>query len=151
MTLEQYAYIAEILGVVLVVASLIYLARQIGQNTEMMRAESRNVISVRHQEELFAFLDHPDIFGSLMDATASDETIRHHAWLIAHIRGREHEWFQVQSGALDPTAWRSYASALSLVLSTPHNRAWWGVMKKAFDSDFVAQVDDPPRAIVWCR
>ena len=42
MTLEQYAYIAEILGVVLVIASLVYLARQLKQTTEMMRVGAAN-------------------------------------------------------------------------------------------------------------
>ncbi len=38
MTLEQYAAIAEIIGVILVIASLVYVARQLGQNTATMRA-----------------------------------------------------------------------------------------------------------------
>lgn len=37
MTLEQFAYVAEILAALGVVASLIYVARQLGQNTAMMR------------------------------------------------------------------------------------------------------------------
>ena len=37
MTLEQYAAIAEIVGLILVIASLVYVARQLGQNTAMMR------------------------------------------------------------------------------------------------------------------
>jgi len=44
MTLEQWAYLAEIVAVLLVIASLVYVARQLHQNTEMMRAESRNEI-----------------------------------------------------------------------------------------------------------
>ena len=37
MTLEQTAYLAQILGVILVVVSLVYLARQLNQNTELAR------------------------------------------------------------------------------------------------------------------
>jgi hypothetical protein len=37
MTLEQLAYLAEIVGVGLVVASLIYVGRQLRQNTQIMR------------------------------------------------------------------------------------------------------------------
>jgi len=37
MTLEQLAYLAQILGVGLVIASLIYVGRQLRQNTEIMR------------------------------------------------------------------------------------------------------------------
>lgn len=40
MTLQQYASIAEIAGVVLIIASLIYVARQVRQNTEMMRVSA---------------------------------------------------------------------------------------------------------------
>ena len=42
MTLEQYAYLAEIIGVALVIASLVYLARQLKQTTEMMRVGAAN-------------------------------------------------------------------------------------------------------------
>lgn len=37
MTLEQYAYLGEIFAALSVVASLIYVARQLAQNTAMMR------------------------------------------------------------------------------------------------------------------
>ena len=37
MTLEQYAYLGEIFASIGVVVSLIYVARQLGQNTAMMR------------------------------------------------------------------------------------------------------------------
>ena len=40
MTLEQYAYLAEIVGVALVIASLVYLAHQLRQNTNMMRVNA---------------------------------------------------------------------------------------------------------------
>jgi hypothetical protein len=42
MTLEQYSYIAQIVASIGVVASLIYVARQLVQNTRMMRASVSN-------------------------------------------------------------------------------------------------------------
>jgi hypothetical protein len=38
MTLEQLANLADVFGVLLIVASLVYVARQLRQNAEMMRA-----------------------------------------------------------------------------------------------------------------
>ena len=38
MTLEQLSYLSDIVGVVLIVASLIYVAQQLRQNTAMMSA-----------------------------------------------------------------------------------------------------------------
>jgi len=42
MVLEQWAYISEISAAIAVVASLIYVAKQLGQNTAMMRVNASN-------------------------------------------------------------------------------------------------------------
>ena len=40
MTLQQFAYLGEIIAAIAVVASLIYVARQLGQNTAMMQVNA---------------------------------------------------------------------------------------------------------------
>ncbi len=40
MTLEQFASLAEIIGLILVIGSLIYVAQQLRQNTQMMRSRA---------------------------------------------------------------------------------------------------------------
>ena len=40
--LEQTAYLPEIIGVVLIIASLEYVAQHVKQNTEMLRANHAN-------------------------------------------------------------------------------------------------------------
>ena len=40
MTLEQFAYLAEIIGVVVVIVSLIYLAQQVRQNNKQLESQS---------------------------------------------------------------------------------------------------------------
>ncbi len=47
MTLEQYAYLAEILGVIIVVVTLIYLAIQTKQNTTAVQSSVRQTIRKR--------------------------------------------------------------------------------------------------------
>ena len=142
MSLQSLANLADIVGVIFVVASLIYVARELRQNTEMMRAESRNQIVHGHQQELLALIEHPEIMSGLLDgADFGDHAVRLHAWLTAHCRGREHEWFQLRNGALDQAAWESYSSAMPLVLSGAQAGAWWKAMKLSFDEGFVEQVD----------
>jgi len=41
MTLEQYSYLAEIIGVIVVIVTLIYMSVQIRQCAELLRSESR--------------------------------------------------------------------------------------------------------------
>ncbi len=44
MILEQYSLLAEIIAAIAVVASLVYVARQLQQNTEAVRADSANTL-----------------------------------------------------------------------------------------------------------
>jgi len=141
MSLEQYAYVSQIAGVILIVASLAYVARQLRQNTEMMRAESRNEVVHSNQQEILMLLEHPDVWRGVTGTEMDDAAVRLHVWLIAHFRAREHEWFQFRHGALDQSAWKSYSSAIPLVLSRQITRDWWHLMKPAFDGKFVEQVN----------
>ena len=141
MTLENLANLANIVGVVVIIASLFYVARELRQNTEMMRAESRNQISNNHQHETHALIEYPDIVSGLLETDLDDRVVRLHAWLSGLCRAREHEWLQLCNGALDQSAWESYSSTVPLVLGGRKARAWWNVMKPAFDESFVEQVE----------
>jgi hypothetical protein len=144
MTLENLANIADIVGVIAIIGSLIYVARQLRQNTEMMRAESRNEIAHSHQQELHTVTEYPEIMKGLLgaDSDLDDNVVRLHMWLTSHCRAREHEWLQLRSGALDQSAWETYSSAMTLVLSGRKARAWWNVMRPSFDEGFVKNVDE---------
>ena len=129
MTLDQFANYAEIFGLLLVIASLVYVAQQLRQNANMVRAESRNAIHHSKQQEIFSVLQNPDVWRGMTGQELDDESIRHSMWLTASLRGREHEWFQFQSGALDESSWKSYSTAIPLVLKSERSRAWWGATK----------------------
>ena len=142
MTLEQISYLAEIFGVILVVASLLYVGQQLRQNTEMMRAESRNMIQHGHQQEILALMHNPDVWRAFTGEELDDEGIRLNQWLIAALRSREHEWFQFQRGALDKRAWEAFSKAIPLILASERARAWWNAARPIFDDGFAARVDD---------
>jgi len=61
MTLEQLAYLAEIVGVILVVASLAYVARQLRQNTDAILAQSRQSILAASHSELSMTIANPQM------------------------------------------------------------------------------------------
>lgn len=142
MTFENLADLADIVGVIVVIASLIYVARELRQNTDMIRAESRNEIVHGHAQEILALLDYPSVLRAILETEMDDSAARVHSWLTAHCRSREHEWFQFRNGALDQSAWESYSSSIPIVLSGAKARAWWGHMKGAFNEGFVGHVDE---------
>ncbi len=61
MTLEQYAYLAEIAGVVVIVVMLIYLTVQVRQRAELLRSESRQAQVANDQNGVYRFVEHPEL------------------------------------------------------------------------------------------
>jgi len=145
MTLEQYAYLAEIVGVIVIVASLIYLAIQTRQNTDALRAASRHATMATDIELLMKVADEPQISINLLAKSESDLTpegaAQLEAFVIAFLRVREYAWFQYQDGILDEAAWASYASVMRRILSGGPARSTWEQYTPELDPDFVAHVN----------
>ncbi len=78
MSLESYASLAEIIGVTLVVPSLIYVAIQLRQNTNAVRAQSRQAVLTASQAELFVQIERPEISLSIINPSVltQEEQVR---------------------------------------------------------------------------
>lgn len=159
MTLEQFAYLAEIIGVILVVASLIYVAQQLRQNTAMMKAGSRQAMMGFGQEILFKVIDYPDIFFGMAKGQgelSDEEKIRMDQWLRAVLRGREYDWLQYREGLVDEASFTAYSQIIPAVLGTRRSQEWWKTVgQDTLDPEFVAYVDelmsDRPHHDTWQR
>jgi len=57
MTLEQLAYLAEIIAAIAVIASLVYIAKQLGQTNSMMRVSAANERVEREYDLLNSIID----------------------------------------------------------------------------------------------
>lgn len=142
MTLEQYAYLAQIIGGIVVVATLIYLSIQIRQGTELMRSESRQAQVTNDQTGVYMFVGHPEL-GQLFSQTEPPDFVGKTKllfWIIGQMRAREHEWLQYQSGALDEATWLSYRGVIYFLLGTVRARALWKLCSPYFNPDFVKMV-----------
>ena len=107
MTLEQWAYVAQIAGVVLIIASLAYVGVQVRQNTNAQLTASRQATLAAHVELLSKSMDYPDATEALGE---SAEEIRFNAWLVMYLRITEFAWYQYQNGILDRETLESYMS-----------------------------------------
>jgi hypothetical protein len=80
MTLEQFAYLAEIIAALAVIASLIYIGNELRQNTEALQAQSRyNLITLRTSairalKEDRSFLDASHRFVDGEEVSKAEET-----------------------------------------------------------------------------
>jgi hypothetical protein len=144
MTLEEAAYLAEIIGVVFVVVTLIYLSVQVGQGTELLRSESRQAQVTNDQNGVYKLVEHPDL-GRLFaqkDTPTFEEKAKLQFWIIGQMRAREHEWLQHRSGAMDEDTWLSYRDVIYFLLGTERARALWHLCRPYFNPDYVAMVDE---------
>jgi hypothetical protein len=144
MTLEHYAYLAEIIGVIAVVVTLIYLAVQVRQGAELLRSESRQAQVANDQNGVYRFVEHPEL-GRLFSQKATpslEEKIKLQFWIIGQMRAREHEWLQHRSGAMDEDTWMSYRDVIYFLLGTERARALWNMCSPYFNPDYAEMVDE---------
>ena len=97
------------------------------------------------QQHLQLFIDDPSLNLLWYKPELTDEErVRLSYFLVTHLRMRESNWFQHESGVLDSATWESYRGSLIAVFASPQTRAWWknfGV-QRLFDARFIAQIGD---------
>jgi hypothetical protein len=157
MTLEDWAYLAQIVGVVVVIITLIYLAIQVRQGAQLLRSESRQVSLSTDQGGVYKFIEFPELGKSFASSErpSFEEKTQLFFWIIAQMRAREHEWLQYQSGALDGDTWLSYRDVIYFLLGTPRARALWELCRPYFNKAFADVVGDmikeAPYLDIWER
>ena len=136
--------IIQLIGVLAVVGTLIYLAAQVRQGNVFAKLQARQRMIEQQDSELYAQMNDPSItYASVKDGPLTeDEQARLSLFLIAFLRQREWEWFQYKDGVIDKASYQTYHEVIAIHLGTPRTRKWWKVLgRHAFNPEFVEQVD----------
>jgi len=145
--LSQLADLGELLGGGAVVASLVYLAIQIRQNTRTVRA------STLHQNtdlwsSLFLRLAEPDLARAYVAGMAGAPDIRPLQYTQFFFVCRsmflafENQYYQMRHGVLDPEAYAGYERSISRqFLAFRGFRLWWTMNRSVFSPKFVDHID----------
>jgi len=143
MTLDEYAKLAEIIGVIVVITTLVYLSVQVRQGATLLRSEARQAQVALDLDIVYKWMEWPEIQESVgnPDKLQLDSKVRLYYWLIAFFRVREHLWFQHLDGALDEDAWNSYRNVIPFILSAQRTRRYWAEFSPNFDPRFVKMID----------
>ena len=141
-TLEQMYYIGEIIGVIVVIASLLYVGRQLQQNVEALQASQRQTTLSSDLQYLLKIVDNPNLAILRTKTELTDEEkIQLYYMLSSYLRMRELDWIQYQKGALDETTWTAYQSTIKSIFSTPNARTVWQNISQFAMDGFVAHVN----------
>ena len=148
MTLEQFNYLAQIIGVILVVVSLIYLAQQLRQNTEMARVAAGSQQVQRDFDITESFIANRELaevwvkggsdFGAL-DTVDQERMVFFERRAIIWW----HHTFQLhRRGLFTESEWKAQIGIIRAVGNRSSVRAAWGRFREGFDKPFQDFVDE---------
>lgn len=154
MTLETIYYITQIIAVVAVVASLIFVGLQVRQdaeqtrlNTSALKATSHHAISDSFNHLNTTLATNPDL-ARIWDAGLQgvdnlnrEELTAFHSILIAYVRIFETLYFQSENGTMAKELWEAEKRVLEFMFAMPGVQQWWALPLLPFSDAFRAEVE----------
>jgi hypothetical protein len=144
MTLQEYAQIAAIFGVVV---SFCYVAIQIRNNTRAVRAATFHQVATSFATMYWEFSKNAELcdlilragddFGSLSRL----EKARFRFNLTAFLRSAESIYFHGSMGTIQHQTWSGIRENLRITLARPGAQAAWALIKGRFNPEFSAFID----------
>ena len=153
MSLQDWGALGELVGGFAVIATLIYLAVQIRQNTAMITAQTVQASVDATQRILLYRVEHPELRALLRKARANEEDLSpdeyeslasylHAAFMNFQARLHHHA-----SGLFDASVNESYEAILEDYLATPYVLRWWMHAKALYGAEFRDHCEEILRAL----
>jgi len=138
--------IAETVGAVGVIITLVYVALQIRQNTKQLRGDAIATVNEAEVTLLRDFRDDMDLVASYVTVSSDwnsgtpQQQVRAQAHLVAWARNCETAYFLWQSDALPEMIYKTREDHLLSIISSPGLRMWWDMCNGIFESNFVSRI-----------
>ncbi len=142
MTLEELAYISQVIGVVAVLASLIFVGVQIRQNTTATRAGLHQSFTGAMNHLNATMAQSPDLsriwLTGVKDRKALNETERWQFDMLClsyfHVFDTMH--YQTRMGVREKKLLQAEENGLRTLISLPGIRDWWSENPYGFSAEF---------------
>ena len=130
-----------------VIASIIYLAKEVRQSAIATRASATDVWLAdynamvleitRSQEMANLFRRGLTDFESLN----GDDKMRFHVWMVAHLLNAQTSYLQLEDGAINEQAAVQTIGFNAALIKTTGGRQWWDYIKSIWRESFVAHLE----------
>lgn len=143
MSLEQIFYISQSIAAAAVIASLLYLARQVRQAERVQRATMQQGRADRTSEAALAIAN-PELSRVLRKGMTGDPDLTPEEftqWMQmcrAMFLSGEDSFLQHETGMISDAAFDSYVAGVRFYFSMPGLRAAWKLCEAQFGSEFRA-------------
>ncbi len=130
MSLQDWAAIAEIVGAVAVIITLIYLSIQVRHNTKAIQGQTISDVTRNVHEHANMVLQGQDVAAALKKFASDksldpDDAILIDFLLTAVFVASQNEYFQWKQGLLDESVFRSLHHVIYTLLESPNGQYWW--------------------------
>jgi hypothetical protein len=157
MNWDAIGAIAELLGAIGVIASLVYLATQIRESREQMRENTR-VTRASGYQSYFQNLDavatrsttSPEMARAArlglegMNRLDEDQGFYFNSWITGLLLALDNGHYQFRTGILERDRWQILRGSLAGLMSNPGAREWWSQVpiRTSLSPEFVALVEE---------
>ena len=144
MTLQALAQIGGVIGVI---ASLIYVAIQIRNSARAVRASAYQQLAANTSANWTVLAQNGDLTDILLRDLDDFHTLsrlemaRFRFRSMAYLRHYENAWFQHNNGTLKEDDWLAIAADMDSLFSNPGARTMWPLIKNRSTANFRAHVD----------
>jgi hypothetical protein len=146
-TIEDLGNLGDFVGGIAVIATLMYLAVQIRQNSRSLQAAALDSAHDHFVKSQLAVAQDPEL-AEILERGASDylgleksEKRRYRAFLVQQLRGIEISFFKHQQKILPQSTWEGYEQSLMYSFGRPGWQQCWGELKPIFSPEFCQFVD----------
>ena len=127
MALENLANIAEILGAILVVVTLVFLTLQIRQQTKALKATTIQEVMQSELAMMSILAEHAGVWEKIiagLPLAPGEETRRAIVIFNVYMIETEHRFHQFNTGFLDTQPWEGRLGTLPIVVRLPAYDLW---------------------------
>jgi hypothetical protein len=129
---------AEVLGVLGVIASMIFVGVEIRQNTNAVHGATLQAVSQQSLDLVMAGLDNPELrsaFAAAKSGQLSPEQRNLMGWFFsAKLRADENRFRQIELGILSPSTFLQMSNHAAY--RTPHFAEYWARNSNIYAADF---------------
>ncbi len=155
MTIQDLGSIGEFLAAIATLATLVYLAMQIRQNSESVKAAAAQSMLAGVNDALQNAASTPQlarvvILGQIdFDQLSEEERQQFIVWIFSWFRTLELAHHNNLLGHLDSRIWEGHARHLEAVVQSPVVQNWWRLRESVFSLEFREFVNglDPESSI----
>ena len=147
MTIQDLGSIGELVAAIATIATLIYLALQIRQNTDSVRMSAEMNVSHQMGDWIAQGISDPEI-ARLWDKAADDpsslddDEMRRFIWYVSHLfLIYEGQYTLYRRGHIPQDTWESKLNVLIGLLKNPAVKSWWEARVAPYTPEFYAYID----------